>query len=55
MTGRLDIPEIICAKCEKVEILMDRPVAWTLDGEYGGTTERAEIGIKGRAIKIAVP
>ena len=55
MTGKLDIPEIISAKCEKVEVFMDRPVAWTLDGEYGGTTEHAKIGIKNRAIRITVP
>ena len=55
MTGKLDIPEIISAKSEKVELFMDRPVAWTLDGEYGGTTDCASIGIKNRAIKITVP
>lgn len=55
MTGKLDIPEIISAKSEDVEIFMDKPVAWTLDGEYGGTTDHAYISIKNRAIKITVP
>ncbi|MCR5420373.1 MAG: YegS/Rv2252/BmrU family lipid kinase [Lachnospiraceae bacterium] len=55
MMGRLDIEEIIRFKTNSVEVLTDKPVAWTLDGEYGGKTDKADIGIRNRVIKITVP
>lgn len=55
MTGKLDIPEIICDQAGGATIETARPIEWTLDGEYGGKCNHVELGILNKALKIAVP
>lgn len=55
MMGRLDIPEIVCDQAGSAFIDTVKPIAWTLDGEYGGECDHAELGIINRAVSIAVP
>jgi len=49
------IPGIITGKTDKLTVITDKPVRWTLDGEDGGETLNINIGIIHEAIKIAVP
>ena len=51
----LDVPEIIYASSPAFKITMDRETEWTLDGEYGGKCSDAVIGVKEKAVNIAVP
>ena len=51
----LDIPEIIYASAPSFEIKLDRETEWTLDGEYGGSCDKAVINVKEKAVEIAVP
>jgi diacylglycerol kinase family enzyme len=55
MTNNLDIPEILCISSDHAEVFTERPIEWTLDGEYGGSTDHALLSIINKAIKIAVP
>lgn len=49
-------PEIaVSGKASAVRVTTERPVSWTLDGEYGGQTGEAEISVIKHAVKIAVP
>jgi len=50
-----DIPGIITAKTEKVTVISQKPISWTLDGEDGGETVKTDIGIIKHAIRITVP
>ncbi len=55
MTKKLDIPEIICDQASGAVIETERPIEWTLDGEYGGKCDHVKLGIKNKAVSIAVP
>jgi YegS/Rv2252/BmrU family lipid kinase len=55
LMGKQDVPDIVSSKVRTVEVISEKEIAWTLDGEYGGNTDHAIIGIRDRAIKIAVP
>ena len=55
MTKKLDIPEIICDQAGSAVIETARAIEWTLDGEYGGKCDHAELGILNKAVRIAVP
>ena len=55
MTRRYDIPNLICVKTDRVEMFTEREIEWTLDGEFGGSTDHAVIGVKNRAVTITVP
>ncbi len=51
----LDIPGIITGKTDKLTVISEKPIQWTLDGENGGETTNVDIGIRNKAIRIAVP
>lgn len=55
MTKKLDIPEIICDQACSAVVETERPIEWTLDGEYGGKCDHVKLGIKNKAVSIAVP
>ena len=55
MTGKLDIPDIICDQAGSAVIETAREIEWTLDGEYGGKCDHVELGILNKALQIAVP
>lgn len=46
---------VISFKCEKIKIIADEPVAWTLDGEFGGSVREVDISNMHEAFEIAVP
>ena len=46
---------IVSHKVRRVRFLFDRPVDWTLDGEYGGTVTDVELVNHQRAVNIIVP
>lgn len=46
---------IITAKSKRFEVVSSEKISWTLDGEFGGSVESAEIGIIPSAFRIAVP
>jgi YegS/Rv2252/BmrU family lipid kinase len=49
-------PEVIISgKAPSLLVKADKPVKWTLDGELGGVTDTADIRIRHKALKIAVP
>ena len=45
----------ITYQTDKVRFEFDRPVAWTLDGEYGGDVTEIDIRNNQRAVRILVP
>lgn len=45
----------ITYQTDKVRFEFDRPVAWTLDGEYGGDVTEIDIRNNQRAVSILVP
>jgi len=51
----MDAPCIIYAKTDRIRIRSEEPVAWTLDGEFGGEHCLAEISNRPQAIEIMVP
>lgn len=55
MGRRLNAPEILCGQAPTLEIETDRPIQWTLDGEFGGETAKAYLGIREKAICLAAP
>ena len=49
-------PEVIISgKAPTLSVKTDKCVSWTLDGEFGGQTDTAEISVIKKAVKIAVP
>ena len=46
---------ITSVKASKIELLSDAPVAWTLDGEYGGDHISVNITNENKALTIMVP
>ena len=38
-----------------MKIIADRPVPWTVDGEYGGTRSEVEISNHKQALRVLVP
>ena len=54
---RMEFPEpyFITAQTDRVSFEFDAPVAWTLDGEYGGDVQQVDIRNHQRAIDIIVP
>ena len=51
----MDASCIIYAKTDKIKIESKEPVAWTLDGEFGGEHCNVEIISRPRAVEIMVP
>ena len=54
MTQNFDSGDLIFQKAKKVEIIFDRPVAWTLDGEYGGEKMAVQIHILNKSMPVFV-
>ena len=54
---REELPEpyFVTFKTDRVQFEFDEPVAWTLDGEYGGSITRTEICNHQCALQIIVP
>jgi len=50
----IDTDAMYCFRTDRIECISNEPVAWTLDGEYGGTHERVVIQNRQRAIEIRV-
>lgn len=48
-------PLIVNFKASKLNVTCDEPVAWTLDGEFGGQLESVKISNLNKAIEIKVP
>ncbi len=46
---------VIRLKTRRLVIESEKPVGWDLDGEYGGSTSRAEISNEKQSLLIAVP
>lgn len=42
-------------RTDQITFEFEQPVAWTLDGEYGGSVSRAEIRNRRRALRILIP
>lgn len=55
LRGELPEPYFLTFQADRVSFAFDEPVAWTLDGEYGGTETRVEIRNLQRAVRIIVP
>lgn len=55
LTRSFDPDVIISGKAPSLSVKTDKPVKWTLDGELGGETDKAEISIIKNAVKIAAP
>ncbi len=55
VTETMEDSLIICDKAESIVFESEEPVAWTLDGEYGGEHRLAKIAIRPKAIELIVP
>ena len=51
----IDAGLISSFKARNITLVSDSPVAWTLDGEYGGEHKRVDIACMKQALKILVP
>lgn len=51
----IDTSLIISFKARRISFTTDEPVAWTLDGEYGGEHNRIDILVDKQALSILVP
>ena len=52
LTHNIDGNNLVALKASNIEIKMDEPVSWTLDGENGGTWETANVFCRKGAIDI---
>ena len=50
-----DGKRIILLKTSQVKITVERPIAWTLDGEYGGEHQTVHMNVLSKAIDICSP
>lgn len=50
-----DGKRIILLKTSQVKITIERPIAWTLDGEYGGEHQTVHMNVLSKAIDICSP
>lgn len=55
MDRNIDTEGMLCFKTDKLTIESKEIVAWTLDGEYGGSLRRVEILNLKQAIEIKIP
>lgn len=51
LSREMNAPGLFAFKCSKVEIQANEPLAWTLDGEFGGAPEKAVINVVNKAIR----
>ena len=50
-----DGKRIILLKTSQVRITTEQPIAWTLDGEYGGEHQSVHMNVLSRSIDICSP
>jgi len=50
-----DGKRIILLKASQVKVTIEHPIAWTLDGEYGGEHQTVHMNVLSRAIDICSP
>ena len=55
VSGRIDTHMIYCFKTGRIEFETEQPVAWTLDGEYGGEHTKVTVVNNRQAVTIIVP
>lgn len=55
LVGEFNEKYVYCVKASKMKIIADRPVPWTVDGEYGGTRSEVEISNHKQALRVLVP
>lgn len=55
LRGNFQNDYFITHQTDAVRFEFDEPVAWTLDGEYGGTLTSVDIRVNRRAVRIIVP
>ena len=55
MSGKIDTQMIYCFKTARIEFESEVPVAWTLDGEFGGDHEKVMVWNNTQALTIMVP
>ena len=51
---RIKSDNVICLQCSNLLVESDEPIAWTLDGEFGGLVDRAEIENMHEAVEFVV-
>ena len=51
LSREMNAPGLFSFKCSKVEIVGNEPLAWTLDGEFGGAPVKSDIKIINNAVK----
>lgn len=54
LLGNTNETNMVAFRTEHVVIESEEPIAWTLDGEYGGTHTRSEIAVHQKAIDLLV-
>ncbi len=55
LSKNLNNKNIIYAKVKNVTFESTEPVAWTMDGEYGGTLTEANIQVHNKAVSFMIP
>ena len=51
---RIKSDNVICFKCSGISITSDEPIAWNLDGEFGGMTDTVRIDNVHEAVEFVV-
>ncbi|MGD9560382.1 MAG: diacylglycerol kinase family protein, partial [Oscillospiraceae bacterium] len=54
LRGDFSSPLLSVERVRQVEVLSEKPCAWSLDGEYGGKTTHARIKVRHKAIGICI-
>lgn len=47
-------PLLLTLRCSSIQIHCQEPIAWTLDGEYGGSFADTDIAVKNKSFRICV-
>ncbi len=55
VSGRIDTHMIYCFKAPQIEFESEESIAWTLDGEYGGSHKSVVIKNNKKALSVMVP
>ena len=55
VSGNIITESMYCFKTSSLKLISEEPVAWTLDGEFGGKHKDVEIFNQKRALEILVP
>lgn len=55
LAGEFNEKYVYCLKSSHMTVTADRPVSWSVDGEYGGTRSQVEISNHKQALRVMVP